>query len=102
MPARETGPGNGGKVAGQAIRWTTLALAFLLELCALGALGYWGIRTGGGLPGKAAFGLAVARARDAAGGLRPGRAGPVLHGPQPSRPDDFAIAVLANGVLVSL
>ena len=44
---------------GQAFRWTNLALAFLLELCALGALGYWGVRTGDGLPAKVALGLAA-------------------------------------------
>lgn len=29
------------------IRGANLALRFLLELCALGALGYWGFKTGG-------------------------------------------------------
>ena len=29
------------------IKGTVLALRFLLELCALGALGYWGFMTGG-------------------------------------------------------
>jgi Protein of unknown function (DUF2568) len=33
-------------VIGQAIHWADLALAFLLELCALVALGYWGVRAG--------------------------------------------------------
>ena len=46
-------------MAGQAFRWTNLALAFLLELCALGALGYRGVRTGGGLPSEAAEGFAA-------------------------------------------
>jgi hypothetical protein len=41
----------------QAFRWTNLALAFLLELCALGALGFWGVRTGDGLFAKVALGL---------------------------------------------
>jgi hypothetical protein len=42
---------------GQAFHWANLALAFLLELCALGALGYWGVRTGGGPVAKVALGL---------------------------------------------
>jgi hypothetical protein len=42
---------------GQAFRWTNLTLAFLLELCALGALGYWGVRTGNGLLAKVTLGL---------------------------------------------
>jgi hypothetical protein len=42
---------------GQAFHWANLALAFLLELCALGALGYWGVRTGDGLVAKVALGL---------------------------------------------
>ena len=42
---------------GQAFRWTNLALAFLLELGALGALGYWGVRAGDGLLAKVALGL---------------------------------------------
>ncbi len=46
-------------MAGRAFRWTNLALAFLLELCALGALGYWGVRAGDGLLAKAALGLAA-------------------------------------------
>jgi hypothetical protein len=41
----------------QTFRWTNLTLAFLLELCALGVLGYWGVRTGDGLLAKAALGL---------------------------------------------
>ena len=31
---------------GQTFRWVNLALAFVLELCALTALGYWGFKTG--------------------------------------------------------
>ena len=50
MPARETG---------QAFRRTNPALAFLLELCALGALGYWGVRKGDGLLAKVTLGLAA-------------------------------------------
>ena len=34
-----------------------LTLRFLLELAAIGALGYWGFRTGAGPLGKAALGL---------------------------------------------
>ena len=41
----------------QAFHWANLALAFLLELCALGALGYWGVRTGDGPLAKATLGL---------------------------------------------
>jgi Protein of unknown function (DUF2568) len=36
-----------------------LALAFLLELCALAGLGYWGFVTGGGLPAKIGLGVGV-------------------------------------------
>lgn len=35
-------------LSGRAFYWSNLALAFLLELCALAALGYWGFRAGGG------------------------------------------------------
>jgi hypothetical protein len=42
---------------GQIFRWANLALAFLLELCALAALGYWGVSVGGGLVTKTALGL---------------------------------------------
>ncbi len=41
----------------QAFRWANLTLAFLLELCALGALGYWGVRVGGGPLAKIALGI---------------------------------------------
>ncbi len=34
------------------IKGANLALRFLLELCALGALGYWGFKTGGGAAAK--------------------------------------------------
>jgi hypothetical protein len=44
-------------VIGQAFNWANLALAFLLELCALGALGYWGVRMGDGWVAKVALGL---------------------------------------------
>jgi Protein of unknown function (DUF2568) len=36
-----------------------LALRFLLELCALVALGYWGFRTGSGLFAKIGLGIGV-------------------------------------------
>ena len=39
------------------IRGANLALRFLLELCALGALGYWGFKTGGGLIAKIGIGI---------------------------------------------
>lgn len=41
----------------RAIYWTNLTLAFLLELCALAALGYWGFRVGGGPVSKLVLGL---------------------------------------------
>jgi hypothetical protein len=41
------------------IKGATLALRFLLELCALGALGYWGFKTGGGALAKVGLGLGV-------------------------------------------
>lgn len=41
----------------EAFRWANLTLAFVLELCALAALGYWGVRTGGGPVAKAALGV---------------------------------------------
>jgi hypothetical protein len=43
-------------MTGQAFHWANLALAFFLELCALGALGYWGVRTGDRLVAKVALG----------------------------------------------
>ncbi|CAN5849836.1 hypothetical protein BH18ACT11_BH18ACT11_21650 [soil metagenome] len=42
---------------GQAFHWANLALAFVLELCALGALCYWGVSVGGGPVMKTALGL---------------------------------------------
>lgn len=42
---------------GEVFRWANLTIAFLLELCALCTLGYWGIRTGSGLPTKMLFGI---------------------------------------------
>jgi hypothetical protein len=44
-------------VIGQAFHWANLIVAFLLELCALVALGYWGVRTGGEPVTKTALGL---------------------------------------------
>ena len=41
---------------GQAFR-ANLTVAFLLELCALAALGYWGLRTASGPATKAALGI---------------------------------------------
>ncbi len=39
------------------IKGANLALRFLLELCAMGALGYWGFKTGGGAVAKITLGL---------------------------------------------
>ncbi len=39
------------------IKGANLALRFLLELCALGALGYWGFKTGGGAVAKITLGI---------------------------------------------
>jgi hypothetical protein len=39
------------------IKGANLALRFLLELCALGALGYWGFTAGGGLPARLGLGI---------------------------------------------
>ena len=41
------------------LKYANLALAFLLELCALAALGCWGFVTGGGLPAKICLGVGV-------------------------------------------
>lgn len=35
------------------VHWATLTVAFLLELCALAALGSWGVHVGGGPAAKA-------------------------------------------------
>ena len=40
-----------------AIKMGNLAVAFLLELCALAALGYWGFQVGGGTLAKVALGV---------------------------------------------
>jgi hypothetical protein len=39
------------------VKTANLGLRFLLELCALAALGYWGFRTGQGLPAKLGLGV---------------------------------------------
>ena len=44
---------------GQAFHWANLTVAFLLELCALAALGYWGLRTASGPATKAALGISA-------------------------------------------
>ena len=41
------------------IKGANLALRFLLELCALIALGYWGLKTGSGAIAKVALGIGV-------------------------------------------
>lgn len=42
-----------------ALKWANLALAFLLELAMLGALGYWGFHAGGGWLAKILLGIGV-------------------------------------------
>ena len=42
---------------GRAFQGTNLALAFLLELCALAALGYWGFLTGSGAVARIGLGV---------------------------------------------
>jgi hypothetical protein len=39
------------------LKGANLALAFLLELCALGAFGYWGFKTGSATLSKVGFGI---------------------------------------------
>ena len=41
----------------ESIKGANLALRFLLELCALGALGYWGFKTGSGTITKIGLGI---------------------------------------------
>jgi hypothetical protein len=50
-------PNQGGRLLGQTFHWANLALAFVLELCALGALCYWGVSVGGGFVTKTVLGL---------------------------------------------
>ena len=44
-------------MTGQAFHWANLTVAFLLELCALVVLGFWGVRTGSGPVTKTALGI---------------------------------------------
>jgi Protein of unknown function (DUF2568) len=44
-------------MSGQAFHWANLTVAFLLELCALAALAYWGVQTGDGPVAKTAWGV---------------------------------------------
>jgi hypothetical protein len=39
------------------IKGANLLLRFLLELCALGAVGYWGFKTGSGIAAKIGLGI---------------------------------------------
>lgn len=41
------------------LKWTNLALHFVLELCAMAALVYWGFQTGGGWLGKIILGIGI-------------------------------------------
>jgi len=41
----------------EVIKGANVALRFLLELCALGALGYWGFKTGSGALAKTTLGI---------------------------------------------
>jgi hypothetical protein len=41
----------------EVIKGANLLLRFLLELCALGALGYWDFKTGSGTPAKVGLGV---------------------------------------------
>ncbi|HKO84627.1 MAG TPA: YrdB family protein [Actinomycetota bacterium] len=104
---------------GQAFHWANLTVAFLLELCALAALGYWGFRTASGPAAKAALGIGApllaavlwglfaapgCRSRSPAGGCscwssaRPRqRCTPPAGTRLP-----FAVLVVANVVLVTL
>jgi Protein of unknown function (DUF2568) len=43
----------------EGIKTANLALRFLLELCALVALGYWGFQTGQGLLSKIGLGIGI-------------------------------------------
>ncbi|NIJ14014.1 hypothetical protein FHU38_004358 [Saccharomonospora amisosensis] len=42
---------------GRGLRWANQILAFLFELAALAALGYWGFSVGGSLPLKVVLGV---------------------------------------------
>ena len=52
-----------------AARALTLTLRFVLELCALGALGYWGWQTGNTFPLKVAAGIGASLAAAVVWGL---------------------------------
>jgi Protein of unknown function (DUF2568) len=41
----------------EVLKGANLVLAFLLELCALGAYAYWGFKTGGATPSKIGLGI---------------------------------------------
>jgi hypothetical protein len=41
----------------EVIKWINLGMRFLLELCLLGALGYWGFMTGSGTMAKWGLGI---------------------------------------------
>jgi hypothetical protein len=43
----------------EVIKTANLGVRFLLELCALAAFGYWGLRTGGSLFAKLGLGIGV-------------------------------------------
>lgn len=52
-----------------AIKFSNLALAFLLELCAVAALAYWGFQAGDGMVTKIALGVGAALATIVVWGL---------------------------------
>jgi len=60
-------------VRGRTFHWTNLPLAFVLELCALSALCYWGFSVGSGPVTKTALGLPSARRCYGACSRRPAR-----------------------------
>lgn len=43
----------------EAVKLLNLSVRFILELCALASLGYWGFRSGNGWIAKAALGLGI-------------------------------------------
>lgn len=91
-------------MSGRAFRWTNPTLAFLPELCALGALGYRGLRTEDRLPAKAALGLAAPRAPVSSAPLELGTRLAVFGSAAlaPYATGHGRIAVTINGVLVRL
>ena len=44
---------------GQTLYWANLTLAFVLELCALAALGFWGFSIGGGPVAKTVLAIGI-------------------------------------------